>query len=168
MKAGFFAMAMLLVMAAASPAAAEFYRYVDEHGNVLYTDDLSKVPLDQRQQVTEYEESRSAPAPPAPLADEPKQPATGQAAEAEQERQRLEEQSKNLNREYDELMSERTKLNDMKKEAITPAQIKDYNRQIVEFNARIKSYEEKRDAHASEVQSFKDRTESKPPTPQKQ
>ncbi|MBW2075597.1 MAG: DUF4124 domain-containing protein [Deltaproteobacteria bacterium] len=39
-----------------APASAEIYRYVDEQGKVLYTDDLSNVHVDQRPKVGEYGE----------------------------------------------------------------------------------------------------------------
>lgn len=36
---------LVTALLAAGPAAAPPYRWVDEHGNVHYTDDINKVPL---------------------------------------------------------------------------------------------------------------------------
>ena len=151
---------LILGFILAIPASAEFYRYVDKHGNVLFTDDLSKVPPDQREQVKSYEESRSIKAP-VSREDTAERPSDGDKAEAaendEKERQRLLEQEKALSQEYEELMNQRAELNKEKEEAVTNNQIKDYNRKIVEFNARIKAYEEKRDALAAEAKAFNER-----------
>ena len=37
-------------------AFAEFYKYVDKEGNILFTDNLSEVPKNQRPGVIEYDE----------------------------------------------------------------------------------------------------------------
>ena len=51
-------------------------------------------------------------------------------------------------------MSERTELDIEKDKAVTQTQIKEYNRKVIDFNARIKAYEEKRDALTREVEAF--------------
>jgi predicted RNase H-like nuclease (RuvC/YqgF family) len=160
MKIGSFLLVPLIFLAFAQPASAEFYRYLDEHGNVMFTDDLSKVPADQRDKVKPYEETQSTPAPKevkndagpatkAPPADNP----------IEQERARLQEQETSLNAEYENLMSTRTQLNEEKQKAVTNAQIKEYNAKIVEFNAQIQAYEKKRDALADAVTEFNKKVE---------
>ncbi|MGD8492931.1 MAG: DUF4124 domain-containing protein, partial [Desulfobacterales bacterium] len=40
-------------------ASAEFYKYVDENGNVKYTDDINEVPAAQRRNIRSYVESQS-------------------------------------------------------------------------------------------------------------
>lgn len=157
-------LAIVMVLALLRPASAEFYRYVDKHGNVLYTDDLSKVPADQRERARPYDESFSAPAKPAESSPQkatpPKEPAAAQALE--EERRQLEEQEKILNREYEDLMKQRTALDEEKANAVTPAQIKNYNQKIVDFNTRIKSYEVKQDTYSEKVKAFNERSKAKP------
>ena len=59
-------------------AAAEFYKYVDEDGNVRFTDDINQVPAAQRAKIHSYVESVSE--------DPPEQEATqkNQANQADQ------------------------------------------------------------------------------------
>jgi chromosome segregation ATPase len=151
-----FLMAVVL-LAYAMPVAAEFYRYVDKFGNVMFTDDLSKVPPEQRTNVQSYTESRSA-SKPAETKKAPDSAAT--AAQLEGERQKLLEKDKALSQEYDKLMAERAILNEQGKVAVTNAQIKSHNEKIVEFNARIQAYEEKRNAYDSELKAFNERAEA--------
>ena len=53
----------LLIILVAAPASAEFYKYVDEQGNIHFTDDYNKVPLDQRKGIRGYVESQSVESP---------------------------------------------------------------------------------------------------------
>ncbi len=162
--------AIVLTITIAATAHAEFYRYVDKHGNVLYTDDLSKVPADQREKAKAYDESFSKPAKPQENTT-PKVPGAANPAEStalETERRQLEEQEQNLNREYDDLMKQRATLDEEKANAVTPAQIKEYNQKIVDFNTRIQAYEGKRDAYSEKVKAFNERAKSQSPEAQKQ
>jgi chromosome segregation ATPase len=144
---------VLFFLAMTLPASAEFYRFTDRHGNVIYTDDLSKVPPEQREQVKAYQESKYRP-PKEPASKDDQDKATD-SAEADKEYTRLRQQEEALETERNALKTERDRLNKEKIEAVTPEQIKEYNRSIVDFNARIQAYEEKRDAYAAEVQKYK-------------
>lgn len=149
---------ILLVLALHFPAAAEFYRYKDTHGNTIYTDDYSKVPPEQREEAKSYDEYI-----PRPQTDSGESPAdiTEKESEIEEdannEGRRLKQREKALTQEYNGLTAEREALDKEKKAAITKPQIKVYNKKVVEFNARIKAYQEKRDAHTIEVQKFNQR-----------
>lgn len=135
--------------------AAEFYRYVDKHGNVLFTDDLSNVPPEQRENVTAYEGSKTVePVEAQSKAQEKVQDDKIKNQAQEGTRQRLEAMGKELDQEYEKLMEVRKELDEEKNQAVTNAQIKAYNQKIVEFNTRIKTYDEKRTAYADEVKQF--------------
>ena len=68
---------LIAVMLTALPANAEYYKYVDENGNIRFTDDLTMVPPEQREKLLEYQdyrESEQAPEPSkAPAATSPEE-----------------------------------------------------------------------------------------------
>ena len=153
----------------AYPAAAEFYRYKDAHGNTIYTDDYSKVPKEQRDKAQSYDEYVSGPN--EDSSETPPQETDQQTdthVQNDKERQRLQEQEKALAKEFDGLSAERDMLDKEKKEAVTKAQIRNYNHKVVEFNARIKAYEEKRNAHSAEVEKYNKDLNTPEPTKQSQ
>jgi chromosome segregation ATPase len=144
-------------LANAGFARAEFYRYVDRHGNIIFTDDLSKVPPDQRDKVQAYEESHSTESTVSPEAIEAA--ADNSGTQIETERQHLQKREKSLHQEYENLMTERAQLDEQKAEAVTSDQIRDYNEKIVQFNTRIQAYEEQRDAYDADLKTFNTRLE---------
>ncbi len=152
-----FLFVLFLLSISVVTVSADFYRFVDENGNVIYTDDINKVPVEQREAVQSYEESASEQAKPADSGDTPEDAAGNKidiTDEDLKERERLQAQEKELSREYEELMTQREQLNEVKKNAISAEQINEYNQKIIEFNARIQAYEEKRGALETEVKAF--------------
>jgi hypothetical protein len=157
---GLLAMAVLL----SSPAAAEFYRYTDSHGNVIYTDDLSKIPAEKRAQAKSYQssvqEATAAPQPEAPTepSDTQKEQDPLQAIRAEGER--LQGLKENLDAEYNSLADENSQLKEEQKQAVTPDQIKAVNKKVVDFNARFKAYQEKSETYKSQVEAYNRKVEA--------
>ena len=127
---------------------------------MLFTDDLSKVPVDQREKVTTYEQSETQSAEALEAEKEKKAAMTADKdadavkASQERERKRLEALGGELDKTYQGLAEERDRLDDEKNKAVTNAQIKDYNDKVNAFNARIKAYQEKRDAYTNAVKAF--------------
>jgi chromosome segregation ATPase len=157
MKIKQFIWILLALLISVIPASAEFYRFVDENGNTVYTDDINKVPVEQRENVQSYEEALSDPAEATDEKHSLPETVNNNAATADEnpkERERLQAQEKELSREYQDLMTQRARLDEEKSQAISGDQISEYNQKIAEFNARIQSYEKKRSALESEINAF--------------
>ncbi|MCP4749016.1 MAG: hypothetical protein GY874_23220 [Desulfobacteraceae bacterium] len=154
----FMVMGFITIMGFTAPAYPEFYRYVDKHGNTMFTDDISNVPVGQRAKVKAYEESpTSLTSDTEKTQEEQKQSAASQTSgfkDKEAERQRLESQKKALTLEKDALMAERIKLDEEKNQVITRTQIKAYNEKIIKLNKRIETFEEKLKAHNAQIEAF--------------
>jgi peptidoglycan hydrolase CwlO-like protein len=158
-------LASLMVLVMFQPAMAQFYRYVDSHGNVLFTDDINKIPMDQRDRIQPYEASETDPdttvEKSAPEHSPAKSP-EAQIAALETERARLTEVESTLNQEFEALTKERDNLDEEMKNAVTTEQIKAYNQKIADFNSRIQSYEEKRNTYSDHVEAFNKRAAALP------
>ncbi|MBC8434618.1 MAG: DUF4124 domain-containing protein [Desulfobacterales bacterium] len=130
---------LLIFFAGSVPAYAEFYKYVDESGVVLFTDDLSQVPVDQRPGLHIYTESYRA---------------TGDTTDKQQKpmdinevQKLLERQKQELDRAYQELLMEEARLEQEKKNLKTDEDIEKHNEKIRGFNERSRKHLEKKDAY---------------------
>lgn len=148
---------ILATLLAGSPAMGEFYRYTDEQGNVVYTDDLSKVPREQHNQVQTYEAPAPRSTPPADTTPQSADAAAAEMDDLEAERERLEALEEALNQEYEALLQERDALDEEQEEAVGAAAIDALNSKIETFNARTQAYEEKRDDFGRQVKAFNER-----------
>ena len=93
-------------------SGAAIYQYVDDDGQIHYTNDLSTVPMDKLDQVTESMEAQSDSTPPAPSYSGPKYPLLQQNSAAEElkrETARLGKKEQ-LQAEYEALRKEKEAL----------------------------------------------------------
>jgi hypothetical protein len=125
-------------------SGAAIYQYVDDDGQVHYTNDLTTVPADKLDQVTESEETESDSTPPAPSYSGPKYPLLQQdpAAEAlKLERARLEKKER-LQAEYEALLKEKEALDNdesfQKRRTKRKYQNRPYIQELIAREAEIK------------------------------
>ena len=139
-----------LVLFLVTPVQAEIYRYIDENGQKRWTDDLSQVPIDQRQSAQHVESvADDTQAPSDSIATEPPTPAdetvavvpepaeTGEALSREE----IENEKAELDKLYQALITERQRLEKMNTESMDSVARADLNEQILEYNKKAETYE---------------------------
>lgn len=164
----------ILVMFVFTPEAtkAAFYKYVDKKGNIVFTDDLSTIPENQRQNAERYSEP-----PPASEIETPAEENTPksdsektlQALPASEEinlkKEELEKKQTELKQEYNTLMKEKEELERQKIEAKGREKIKAYNDHVMQFSEKLNKYNERRIALENEVSKYNETIEKLGNTP---
>ncbi len=156
--------ALLLSFLLAAPVSAEFYKYVDQSGNIRFTDDITMVPPAQRKKLKVYEEAEtSAPAEAeAPAADEAeqapaKEPASGGTVTEEKVgamKARLDGKRAELAEEYRQLTEERRALEGRGKKFETKEEARQYEAAVRRLNEKNSAYEQKRKQFEKSVDSY--------------
>jgi chromosome segregation ATPase len=151
--------AMLAVWAA--PAVGEYYRYTDSDGVVRFTDDLARVPPDQRPEVKTYASSPNASDAAATVASSAQPASSSQSEVASWESQtyrqaaELDQVQAELKHTFTSLGEARASLESQAPPAWAPvAQRDDYRRKVEALNARIERYEAQRSEYSRRVDAF--------------
>jgi len=148
---------LIAAMVFAGPAFAEFYKYLNQQGEVRFTDDINQVPQDQRAAARSYPESqvseKSAAEVSAAVKEEkpadPEPPAASAAAVGEGEdpiegtRARHDALKKEVEAEYQALVKEKDRLAKEKETKKTREETTAYNKEVETFNQRAESFEKK-------------------------
>lgn len=118
---------------------AQFYQYKDKNGALVYTDDLSKIPVDQRDSAKKYtsspenntssEKKEEAP----PLNDTKELKVDPLSENFDAQREALYKENEALAKEKDQLLKERNLIN-------TPLKQDAYNKRVDQLNERIEDY----------------------------
>lgn len=154
-------------------ASADFYKYVDENGNVRFTDDINEVPEAQRSKIQSYIESQSKEVPEQKEALE-NQAETEETAPSEQQanfpdlsederesledvRNRLDQMKTEIDQDYEALKGEKKQLAEEKKQAKTREQIIEYNKKVDDLNKRAEAYVKKGKEYEAGVDAYNER-----------
>ena len=151
---------LMLLFCYPASVSAEFYKYFDENGNVHFTDDYNRVPVDQRPNVQGYTESISP-----EEADEdagaPKNEESAgnektedSASEFAKQLKNLDERKEALDKEYQSLIEENSQLEKMRKTAKTADDVKKYNQNVNDLNKKLQAHDQKRQVYASDVEAY--------------
>ena len=151
-------------------AAAEFYKYTDEDGNVHLTDDINQVPAEQRAKIRSYVESVSPEPAEQPTneenqseqADTDQQSNFPDLSEDESEsledaKRRIDALKSEIDQEYEALLKEKEQLAKTKTKAKTKEQIIEYNKKVDSLNQRVVSYEKKGKEYKAQVDAYNQR-----------
>ncbi|MCF8069337.1 MAG: DUF4124 domain-containing protein [Desulfobacterales bacterium] len=141
----------ILILTFSAAAHAEFYKYINEKGEVIYTDDLSRIPAEKRGEVKIYSESFSN----YNFEEEELDDFDGEDMQAMQSR--LNEIHKELENNFNELNTEKDQLElikDTLHSGTNKADIDDYNERMERLNTQIELYEQKRAAYEAETRKY--------------
>lgn len=151
-------------------ASAEFYKYLDDEGNVRFTDDINQVPEAQRAKIRSYIESESQEPAEQDVAQEnkPEQISEDQQTDfsdlsddesesLEDAKKRIDELKSEIDEEYTVLLKEREQLAKDKKEAKTKEQILEFNKRVESLNKRVAAYEKKGKEYKAQVNAYNQR-----------
>ncbi len=146
-------MIILALILWAAPVSAEMFKYVDKDGNILYTDDVSMIPEEQRSSIEVFE-STAAPAFPAPeeKGSDQEQAATTGKETADQTAQRLAQQREALAAEAEALQAEMDALRKEKEAFFSSRRFKSGTDSRI--MKQLKALNKKRAASQQKLQDF--------------
>lgn len=158
----------IIIVLLSAPASAQFYKYVDEDGNIRFTDDINQVPAQQRATVKSYEEAVSdtdveneanQSDSEASTNAQQKTAAAGPAADIDLKDldaayDQLKTLRQEIDKEYNELTAEKETLAKEKAEAKTREQVLEYNARVEQFNERARAHQEKSKKYEAQVDAY--------------
>jgi hypothetical protein len=151
-------------IAMTASADAEFYKYRDNNGVLLFTDNLAEVPLNQRPGAQSYKEADDylTPYQKKERAEKARRETEMAAKEAKQgsfeaqqeQRLILNNTRTALDKEYGELMHAKKALEKEKAQATTPEKQVAYKKRFDALNKRIIEYEDRRNQYEEAIKNF--------------
>jgi membrane glycosyltransferase len=158
---------VLVLMLLAAPISAEMFKYVDKNGNVLYTDDLSMIPEEQRPGIEVFESTMDQAFPtPEDKKTEQEQTATSATENAEEAAQRLAKQREVLAQEAKALQEEMDALRKEKEAFLSSRrfksgpdsrvtrQFKELNRKIAASQQKLQDFNKRKAAHEAQMKAL--------------
>jgi len=179
----------LIAIFCAGTVSAELYKYVDENGNVKFTDDITRVPRDQRDQYFQTDEGSESDDPDGEEIDskgefetEASGPKDGEATEENAKAEtgnwpdtikdgdeatetidemftRINATRTELKSEYESIEAAKKELQATKNDATTPETINAYNEKAKSINEQAKKYKEKYEVFQTDQEAYNQRAQ---------
>lgn len=139
--------------------SAQIYKYVDDSGQKRWTDDLSQVPIGQRESAQRIEDAGDM-FPDASNDQMQGEPAASLAADhpddrVELTRESLMKEKSDLENQYQLLIEERNQLEQMKSQKGDAAHLTELKKRITDYNTKTKQYETRISAYKERIDAYK-------------
>lgn len=151
----------LFVLWLCSPAFARIYQYKDSNGAIHFTDDISRIPEDQRPPLPPrgYPEVGSADdqGKEAAEANEPgAETSTNEARKGDKIPilEEIHKEKADLDAQYADMMKERKALEKKRTTLKTPEQVGAYQKKVKDLNQRIEAYQDRQRAYQKKVDAY--------------
>jgi flagellar biosynthesis/type III secretory pathway protein FliH len=159
---------LLLLLFFTVPSNADIYKYIDENGQKRWTDDLSQVPVDQRNSAERMETEETFATPPPDAEDGNAAPEPSATTEEEisdtdePNREALEKEKAALKIKYEELLQEREEIEKATAEAKAQGKRleESMRKRITAYNDMVEAYEKRLTVYNGNVAQFNQRIES--------
>jgi hypothetical protein len=142
----------------AAPLSAQIYKYIDENGQKRWTDDLSQVPVEQRQSAEHFEDASDIPSEASATQGESGTVVTPETdltdGNAELTRESLMKEKSELENQYKLLMEERKQIEQMKAEQGDTIHRAELNQRISAYNAKSDKYDIQLNAYKKKIDTY--------------
>lgn len=157
---------ILLALLLTAYSNAEIYKYIDENGQKRWTDDLSQVPVEQRDSAERMETEATFETPSDQASDDAAPPDPAEKMEEatsdtdEPNREALEKEKADLDTMYQELLQEREQIEKAKAEAKGAQAKGPLAKRITAYNEKAEKYEQRLKAFNNDVSNYNQRIQS--------
>jgi hypothetical protein len=139
---------LLVVLVLPVLVSAEIYKYRDQNGVLRFTDNLTEVPIAQRENIQQYKEIKTAPSAVEQSTANAEADLDPKAMEKE-----LTDEKGVLDNDYSQLMEMRNSL-EAGTQPSTPEEIAAHEQKVKNYNAQLKIYEVKQKAFREKVAEY--------------
>ncbi len=154
MRLTLFLMMLVIVSFTATLADAQIYQYRDSDGHIRYTDDLGKIPVNQREDAGRLREMPWSESEPAKQEVEAQRDADRDPA---REAKELRDEEEQLQATYERLEEQKSKIGDPPGPGASREELAAYQTAVEELNTRILSYQEAVEDYERRVRLFNER-----------
>ena len=157
---------ILLTLLFAVHCYAEIYKYIDENGQKRWTDDLSQVPVEQRDSAERIQTEQTLENPADQATDDAAPPEPVEKREQatfdtdEPNREALEKEKADLDAMYQELLQERQRIEKAKSETKGAPAKRALRKRITAYNEKAETYEERLKAFNDNVTRYNQRIQA--------